>query len=160
MGWSFSAKPQNEDAELAGDYTGNGNRILASRICKSVAGNSAVWYAVLQTTQSGRPGDEPLATPIRIALVVLIDRRGRAPYPWGTKSMDETAGPNEDAMPLHMLRMLSPIEELEVAMGHRLDYARAWRERCEARAFPKITMAPLGFPGFAGTHVIGGKPAR
>ena len=119
MGWTYFAKhgagpsgPEAENAYLARSYTREGQSIVASAVCRSLAGNSAVWYAVLETRRYGKD-DALMDTPIRTALVVLIDRAGG----WGEKGMDESMGPNESAMPAAMLRLLTPLDEIERLTG-------------------------------------------
>jgi hypothetical protein len=131
MGWEYTARPRDEDAELRAQYERNGNRVLASKICRSEFGESAVWYAALAVHHDQAAMHEAAGRRYTIAAVVLIDRGGRPPCPWGTKHMDETAGPTESKCPANILKLLSPVAEIEAALGGReLEYARAWRARC------------------------------
>jgi hypothetical protein len=77
------------------------------------------WYAAVQIM----PADHP---PYTVAFVYLTSMKRDGDF--GYKPMDESMGPNEDACPLSIMNLLTPLEQ--VTGTH--DYAIDWRRRVEA----------------------------
>ena len=135
MGWTYRARPADEDRECREEWRGDGLEVLASKVCRSHGGNSAVWYAAIRITK-------PTGSYV-FAAVTLIDRAGEHRYPWLTKNMDETEGPNEHHCPAEVLALLSPLADMERVTGHKPgEWQVAWRRKAVLALPPSAPRIP------------------
>lgn len=139
MGWSMTMGASKADIVAERTKGWENEKTKTTCLRKSVVGN--VLYAVMETTfKDGRPAREAVAaetgdfarpfvpakpalppggTERWIAVCLLGAERG---YGWGSKDMDESAGPCEVSCPLYMLDMVP-------CPG---GYATKWREKVRA----------------------------
>ncbi|SFI01582.1 DUF6927 domain-containing protein [Modicisalibacter xianhensis] len=138
MGTLCMAMPADRKAYLDENYsTKDGSQTVLK---SSFVGST--YYAAIKIK---RPGEAPDQAPFEYTLGAVIktsSMQGEFCY----KSMDETMGPHESQCPMSILKLLSPLEELEqlgVVVGTSLKYAGEWRERCRKHAESKKQRARL-----------------
>lgn len=124
MGWTFGRR--DYAGQTVEDFVRRDLPDTFARVDR-VAMVGSVMYAVYRPRPPFGDIFEPCADgETRIALVILTE--GQHGGEVGYKDMDETMGPNEDACPVELLDMLSPLKpDAET-------YAADWRARCRQRA--------------------------
>lgn len=138
MGTMCMPMPADRKAYLDDNYSsGSGSHVVLK---SSFVGST--YYAAVQITKQGEmEGDSPVVFTIA-AVAKTSSGQGEFCY----KSMDETVGPGLSQCPPGILKLLTPIDELErlgVVMGDSLSWAREWRERCRKHAEGKKRRARL-----------------
>lgn len=126
MGWIFGRR--DYPGQTVEEFVWADLRETRKRV-ERTAMVGGVLYAVYRMTPNSGAADRiylPCADgEYRGALVILTEDSGGQV---GYKDMDETMGPNEDACPVDLLDMLSPLKpDAET-------YVADWRARCRQRA--------------------------
>jgi|TARA_R110000851_G_scaffold13455_4_gene46019 hypothetical protein len=132
MGTLCVPKPSDRKAYLDKEYTNQdgSNEVLKSSFVGST------YYAAIKVQRRGEATDHASIEYTIAAVVKTSCSQGEFCY----KSMDETMGPALSQCPASILKLLSPLEELEqlgVVVGVGLKYASEWRERCLKHAESK-----------------------
>ena len=151
MGWTYICRPLRHDEtpdsylrEKSGalnwskhdDATGDRHEVIASAMVGSV------WYGALKITYASTPGTSRV-----VALVFLTSQRKGEGFGW--KDMSEDMGPNECDCPKRILDLLTPTES---------EYAREWRDRCNARRSEKARQRKVISALTPGTVIRFGHP--
>ena len=132
MGTLCVPKPSDRKAYLDKEYTNQdgSNEVLKSSFVGST------YYAAIKVQRRGEATDHASIEYTIAAVVKTSCSQGEFCY----KSMDETMGPVLSQCPASILKLLSPLGELErlgVVAGLSLEYASEWRERCLKHAESK-----------------------
>jgi hypothetical protein len=127
MGWTCTKrKPAGMSVAYfliheSGSYSWDGNNADPAR---------KATYTVLDWEMAGRAlyvaveRLERISGARKVFACVTIHESQNGEFCW--KDMDESMGPNESRCPMHILRLLTPLD------GDESAYAGQWRERCYA----------------------------
>lgn len=138
MGTTSIRKPSDRKAFLDEEFTKKDGSIEVLK--SSFVGST--YYAAIKIQQAGKAPDQASIEYTIAAVVKTSCSQGEFFY----KSMDETVGPALSQCPASILKLLSPLEELEqlgVVEEVGLKYASEWRERCLKHAESKKQRARL-----------------
>ncbi|MGP9768561.1 DUF6927 domain-containing protein [Halomonas sp. AOP13-D3-9] len=138
MGTTSIRMPSDRKAFLDEEYTKKDHSVEVLK--SSFVGST--YYAAIKIQQAGKAPDQAAIEYTIAAVVKTSCSQGEFFY----KSMDETMGPYFTQCPASILKLLTPLEELEqlgVVMGLSLSYASEWRDKCLKHAESKKKRARL-----------------
>ena len=132
MGWTYTRRPKGESHQIffARRFDGQHHKVLAT------SGHLDVVYAALQVI---RDGQEPFV----IGMVILTHWDHDSPFNFGYQDMTEEMGQCAATCPRRILDLLTPLDELErrgITSGSSLEFATAWRQRCEENLAKRATL--------------------
>lgn len=132
MGTLCIPKPSDRKAYLDMEYTNQDGSIEVLKSCFV----GSTYYAAIKIQRTVEASDQASIEYTIAAVVKTSCSQGEFCY----KSMDETMGPVLSQCPASILKLLSPLEELEqleVVVNRSLEYAGEWREKCRKHAETK-----------------------
>jgi len=138
MGTLSVLMPSDRKAYLDEEYTKKDGSVEVLK--SSFVGST--YYAAIKIQQAGKTSAQTSIEFTIAAVVKTSCSQGEFCY----KSMDETMGPYFRQCPASILKLLTPLEELEqlgVVVGLSLSYASEWREKCLKHAESKKQRARL-----------------
>lgn len=138
MGTTSIAMPADKKAFLDREMTSeNGSHAVLK---SSFVGST--YYAAIKITKQGESSDDSPVVFVLGAVIKTNCYQGEFYF----KSMDETAGPVQSQCPPGILKLLTPLDDLErlgVVSGNGKEWAAKWRERCRKHAEAKRLRARL-----------------
>lgn len=138
MGTLSVLMPSDRKAYLDEEYTKKDGSVEVLK--SSFVGST--YYAAIKIQQAGKTSAQ---TSIELTIAAVV-KTSCSQSEFFYKSMDETMGPYFTQCPASILKLLTPLEELEqlgVVVGLSLSYASEWREKCLKHAESKKQRARL-----------------
>ena len=126
MGWLEFERPSEGIKKHLDDGYNSSTSSARTKLIKSCIKHFNTYYAAVEVT------DLKANTSSVIAVIVMLQYP--TPNTVAIKSLEESACPVRAAMPLAMLKLLTPVDDIPFYRGKSKEYVLDWRARCESNA--------------------------